>query len=173
MPLNFLELAVNQSKIDWFAGEATTTSCSPRRPTKPAANAFAAEYAGTANILNRQLWFDGKFNLPKLRAAQTPPAYMAELGAQSIPRDAKLLSLLQKYIPEPASLVAAGVSERDFYNRVAMYWQTIAPQFAPFDPKAFTDELDLTIVAPLASAQALFDSHPISRGWRLSYLPRK
>src|SRR5262249_26126430 len=100
------------------------------------------------------------FNLPKLRAAATPPAYIAELAAQQFPRDAKLLALLEKYIPEPASLVAAGVSERTFYNQLASYWTQNMAQFAPFDPNAFTDELDSTIVTPLATSQGLFDRFP-------------
>jgi hypothetical protein len=160
IPLNYLEIAVNQAKLDWLAGAGNYDKLLSDAANEAGGNAFTAEYAGTARLMDRQLWFDGKYNLPKLRAATTPPAYLSELAAQGFPRDSKLLALLEKYIPEPAGLVAAGISERDFYNRLASYWSTNAADFAPFDPSAMTDELDATIVQPLANAQALFDGFP-------------
>jgi hypothetical protein len=164
VPTNYLEIEVNQAKIDWLGGGSNYEMLLKQAADEAGGNAFTAEYAGTASVMSRQLWYDGRFNLPKLAAATTPPAYLAELAAENVPRDAKLLALLEKYIPEPQTLIDQGVAERTFYNQISSYWTTNMLDFAPFDSAAATDELNTTVVMPLESAQALFD--------RFSYLTR-
>ncbi len=82
---------------------------------------------------------------------------MAALVRQSVPRDGGLITFLETYIPEPASLVAMGVSETSFYNTLSYYYSTDSAEFAPFDSVAATDGFVTDIVAPLQEAQALFD----------------
>jgi MYXO-CTERM domain-containing protein len=160
VPINYLEIAVNLAKIDWLGSAGNYDKLLKEAADEAGGDAFTAEYAGTARLMDRQLWYDGRYNLPKLRSMTTPPAYLAEIAAEGFARDAKLLALLEKYIPEPASLAAAGVAERTFYNQLSSYWAQDMAEFAPFDPNAMTDELDSTIVMPLENAQGLFDRFP-------------
>jgi hypothetical protein len=159
VPLNYLEIELNQAKIDWFKNGQNYDQVLGDAANEAGGNAFTAEYAGPARLMDRKLWYVGQYDLTRLRAVGTPPALMTELARQQVPRDAKLLALLQKYIPEPVSLVVAGVSERDFYNQLARYYMSHGAEFAPFDPVAFTDELDSTVIKPLETAQAMFDRH--------------
>ena len=160
VPQVYQELLVNEAKIDWLGGGGNYDQLLKEAANEAGGNAFGVEYAGTSHIMDRTLWYDGLYNLTALRAATTPPAFLATLGSLPIARDAKLLALLEKYIPEPQSLVDMGIDARTFYNQLSLYWKMIPDQFAPFDPNAFTDELDATIVKPLQAAQALFDQGP-------------
>jgi MYXO-CTERM domain-containing protein len=160
VPQTYQEILINQAKIDWLNGGANYDKLLKEAADEAGGNAFGVEYAGTAHVMDRQLWYDGLYNLAALRAASTPPEFLAQLGQQRFARDAKLLALLQKYIPEPQSLIDKGIDAPTFYNQLAGYWQMIPAEFAPFDPVAFTDELDQTVVKPLAAAQALFDTGP-------------
>src|SRR5262249_40668976 len=77
-----------------------------------------------------------------------------------VPRDTSLLKFLEKYIPEPASLVAMNVAETQFYNQLAYYYSQNPSGFAPFDSAAATDGFQSTIVAPSQEAQTLVDNAP-------------
>ena len=83
------------------------------------------------------------------------------LTQQAVPRDTSLLTFLETYIPEPASLVASNVSERPLLQpgRATTTRRTLAG-FAPFDSVAATDGFPVDIVAPLQEAQTLFDNSP-------------
>jgi len=160
VPQRYQEILLNEAKIDWLQGGGNYDQLLKEAANEAGGDAFGVEYAGTSHVMDRKLWYDGLYNLAALRTAATPPAFLAALGSMPFARDAKLLALLEKYIPEPKSLVDKGIDERSFYNQLAFYWQMIPDEFAPFDPGAFADELDATLVKPLAAAQALFDQGP-------------
>ncbi|HVR63723.1 MAG TPA: MYXO-CTERM sorting domain-containing protein, partial [Polyangia bacterium] len=123
-------------------------------------NAFIAEYAGTARILDRALWPDPRVDLTVLRALAAPPSYLQALIFQGLNGSSQLLSLLRTYIPEPQILKDMGIPEGTFYANNALYWSQYRSAFAPFDPAKLTDEIDRAIVAPLRDGQTLFDAHP-------------
>lgn len=160
VPQRYQEILLNEAKIDWLQGGSNYDTLLKEAANEAGGNAFAAEFAGSSHVMDRQLWYDGLYNLAALRAAKTPPEFLSLLGSMRFARDAKLMALLEKYIPEPQSLVDKGIDARSFYNQLATYWQSIPNEFAPFDPNAITDELDATVVQPLAAAQALFDKGP-------------
>lgn len=158
VPQNYYEITLNLAKLDWFGRGSNYAQLLTQAATEAGGNAFTTEYAGTARIMDGVIWKAGLVNLDALRAATTPAQFMTALMQQSVPRDTSLLKFLEKYIPEPASLVASGVSERTFYNQVSFYYSQNPAQFAPFDSAAATDGFQTDIVAPLQEAQALFDN---------------
>ena len=98
-------------------------------------------------------------NLPTLRAATTPPAFLQLVLQQGLLSYGPMLPLLRKYIPEPQVLIDMGISESQFYNNNATYWAQYQSSFAPFDPVAITAEIQTKIVDPLQAGQTLFDTH--------------
>jgi len=160
VPQNYYEITLNLAKLDWFTGGSNYADLLTQAAGEAGGNAFITEYAGTARIMDGAIWSPSRVNLDALRAATTPSAYMAALAQQSVPRDTSLLKFLEKYIPEPASLVAMGIPETSFYNQVAYYYSQNPGDFAPFDSVAATDAFQATIVAPLQEAQTLFDNSP-------------
>jgi MYXO-CTERM domain-containing protein len=160
VPQNYYEITLNLARLNWFSGGSNYADLLTQAADEAGGNAFITEYAGTARIMDGAIWSAGRVNLDVLRAATTPPAYMAALMQQAVPRDTSLLTFLEKYIPEPASLVASNVSERTFYNQVAYYYSQDPSGFAPFDSVAATDGFQSTIVGPLQEAQTLFDNAP-------------
>ena len=160
VPQNYLELTLNLAKLDWLKGGSNYAALLQQAADEAGGNAFTTEYAGTARIMDGKLWKDGRYDLTSLRAATTPPAFLAALVGQGLPRDAALLAFLEKHIPEPQSLVATGVPETAFYNFISTYYATNAADFAPFDANVVTDALVTEIFAPLTQAQTLFDGFP-------------
>jgi MYXO-CTERM domain-containing protein len=160
VPQNYLEITLNMAKLDWVNGGSNYNDLLTKAAVEAGGNAFTAEYAGTARIMDNQLYVANRYNLTALQAATTPPAYLNQLASQGFPRDAALLAFLEQYIPEPADLVASGVSEQSFYNQISSYWASDQANFTAFDPAVATDALDTTILQPLAKTQALFDSFP-------------
>ncbi len=160
VPQNYYEITLNLAKLDWFGRGSNYAQLLTQAATEAGGNAFTTEYAGSARIMDGAIWKPGLVNLDVLRAAATPPLYMNALSQQAVPRDTSLLKFLEKYIPEPASLVAAGVAERAFYNQVSFYYSQIPGEFAPFDAVVATNGFQATIVAPLQEAQTLFDKAP-------------
>jgi hypothetical protein len=160
VPENFLELKVNPARIDWIGGGRNYDDLLKRAADEAGGNAFAVDYAGPARLMAGTLYKPGQYNIARLADARTPPEALNEIGNQGIPRDATLLDLLRKYIPEPAELKAMNIAEQQFYNQLANYWQTYGNLFAPFDARAFAAEVDEKMLKPLEQAQALFDRYP-------------
>ena len=160
VPKNYFELTVNEAKINWRAGGYNYAQLVGEAADEAGGNAFIAEYAGTARILDKALWPNPRIDLGALRAASTPPTYLQLLVSQGLTGSPQLLSLLRTYIPEPQLLKDMGISEPVFYASNTVFWNQYRSAFAPFDPNKLTDEIDKAIVAPLRDGQALFDAHP-------------
>jgi hypothetical protein len=82
---------------------------------------------------------------------------MAEITVQGFPRDAALLEILRKHIPEPAALKMRGIAELTFYNQLASFWASDQKLFAPFDGKLLAADVNARLVQPLVRAQDLFN----------------
>ncbi len=160
VPENFLELKVNPARIDWIGGGGNYDELLKKAADEAGGNAFAVDYAGPASLMAGTLYKQGQYNIARLAAVRTPPEALNEIGNQGIPRDATLLGLLRKHIPEPEALKAMNIAEQQFYNQLANYWQRYGNLFAAFDARAFAAEVDEKMVKPLEKAQALFDRYP-------------
>src|SRR5262249_21831656 len=160
VPSNYFELTLNQAKIDWLDGGPNYTTMVKAAADEAGGNAFIAEYAGTARVMDGMLWPNAAINLPALQAATTPPAYLQQVLQQGLLTYGPMLPLLRTYIPEPQILIDMGITESQFYNQNATYWAQYQSSFTPFDPVAITADVKTKIVDPLQTGQTLFDAHP-------------
>jgi MYXO-CTERM domain-containing protein len=160
VPKNYFEIKLNEARINWLSGGGNYNELVKRAADEAGGNAFIAEYAGTARILDRALWPNPQINLALLRVNATPPEFLQMLVAQGLTSYGQTLPLLRVYIPEPQVLKDMGVSEAQFYANNAFYWQRYQADFAPFDPDKLTNEIDKAIVKPLRDGQTMFDAHP-------------
>src|SRR6185312_13720528 len=134
----------------------------------PGKHGFITQYAGSSRLVRNRLVYPGRFgNLDTLRAQSTPSDYLRYLRGNGFTFDGTLISILSRYIPEPAELVAQGVPLNVFYQSYDSYAGYTdgnddggVPIDMPFDPSALTDEIDLRVVQPTLAADAIFSAHP-------------
>ncbi|HJZ84783.1 MAG TPA: DUF2330 domain-containing protein [Polyangia bacterium] len=162
VPSNYYEVKVDLARIDWIGFGQNYQQVVSAAANEATGNAFVTEYAGTSNILKGQLYQPGRYNLDLLRSTSDPALYVSSMIRQGFQSSATLLSILRRWIPEPAALAAQGIPDTVFYNCLECYAQYL--RGFVFDPVGMTADLDARIVQPLAEAQALFD--------RLPYLTR-
>jgi MYXO-CTERM domain-containing protein len=159
VPSNYFEITLNQAKIDWLTGGSNYGTMVGAAANEAGGNAFIAEYAGTARVMDGAVWPNPIINIPALQAATTPPEYLQQVLAQNLLIYGPMLPLLRQYIPEPQILLDMGITESQFYNNNATYWAQVQSAFKPFDPIVTTAEVSTKIVAPLQTAQKMFDDH--------------
>jgi MYXO-CTERM domain-containing protein len=159
VPSNYFEITLNQAKIDWINSGQNYSSMVKQAADEAGGNAFIAEYAGTARIMDAQLWPNPAIDVAALRGATTPPLYLQLVLQQGLLSYGPMLPLLRTYIPEPQVLVDMGVTESQFYNNNATYWAQYQSAFAPFDAAALTVGVQDRIVTPLQVGQTLFDTN--------------
>jgi hypothetical protein len=156
VPQNYLELVVNPARIDWFSGGSNYDDLVKEAANQAGGNAFVTDYVGPASMMNGQI-YTGTYDTNRIALTRTPPDAMNEITMQGYPRDAALLEILRKHIPEPPALANQGISELQFYNQLAQFWASNQKQFAPFDPQALAADMNARLVQPLVKAQALFN----------------
>jgi hypothetical protein len=160
VPSNYFEITLNQAKIYWFGSGVNYSDLVSAAANEAGGNAFIAEYAGTARVMDAAYWPNAQISLATLQVQTTPPAYLQQVIAQNLMLYGPMLPLLRQYIPEPQVLIDMGITESQFYNANATYWSQYQSAFAPFDPVKLTAEVKTKIVDPLQAAQELFDDHP-------------
>ncbi len=161
VPMNFEHVVLNEQRIDWLNYGSNYTSVAQAAVKEAGGHAFLTEFAGsTTSATKTTRLLSPTYDTAKLGAISDPVGFVQELINQNFPRNG-LLSLLEKYVPEPASLKGQ-VPENQFYNQIQQYASDIAndPGRAPFDAHGFAAELQATIIDPLAKAQATIDGHP-------------
>jgi len=156
VPLAYAEIAIDQAKLDWFGGGANYDQLLKDAANEAGGDAFAVEYAMPAR--NSMRWF----TLPAgartdIASATNPPDFMYALGRAGLQPTGAVLQVLRVQLPEPATLVAQGVTEAQFYSNVQYYWSVNKADFGPFDPAAATMALDTDVLTPLDNYSALFD----------------
>jgi Uncharacterized protein conserved in bacteria (DUF2330) len=158
VPQNYYELVVNPARINWFGGGGNYDDLVKEAANQAGGNAFVTDYVGPASMLDNTI-YSGRFDTNRIALVRTPPEAMNEITAQGYPRDAALLEILRKHIPEPQALKDQGVSELQFYNQLSIYWSTQQKLFAPFDARLLAADMNMRLVQPLVRAQALFSHY--------------
>jgi len=156
VPENYFEILINPARIDWFSGGSNYDGLVKEAANQAGGNAFVTEYAGSAGMLRGQI-YNGRYDITRIAMSRTPPEAMSQITIQGFPRDAALLEILRKHIPQPEALKARGISELQFYNQLALYWSTDMRLFAPFDAAMMASDINARLVQPLVKAQALFN----------------
>jgi hypothetical protein len=157
-PRNWFKVELNPARIDWFTNGSNYRSLVTEAVNEAAGRGFVTEFSGDTTRFKSTLWAPGRFDVARLATINDPVAFATAMLNMGLPRDPIVQSLLRKYIPMPASVRAAGVSEATFYNSLGAYREALAGQ--PFDPVAFTKELEDRIVTPLREAQEMLDGQP-------------
>ncbi|HEY4184056.1 MAG TPA: DUF2330 domain-containing protein [Polyangia bacterium] len=161
VPKTFLEVQIDEARIDWLNGGSNYSSISNSLLSQAAdeagGNAFITEYAGPASIAAQLLWSPTRFDLTALQAAQTPPAYVQALINLGLASNSQVLPLLDMYIPMPADLKAMGITDAQFYANISSYYSQYA--FPAFDLATLTTKISANIIEPLHAAQTMIDSH--------------
>jgi hypothetical protein len=156
VPINYSEIAINQTKLDWFNFGRNYDQLLKDAANEAEGNAFAVEYAMPA--ANSVPWFTLTASARSdLAVATTPPAFMFALRSVGLQPTGAVLQLLRKHIPLPATLAARGVTEAAFYANIGSFWSTDMAAFAPFDAVAAADEFETEILVPMNSYRRLFE----------------
>ncbi|MEP6652991.1 MAG: DUF2330 domain-containing protein [Myxococcales bacterium] len=158
VPLNYTEVELNLLKLDWFSGGGNYDKLLGEAANEAAGNAFAVEYAQpTANAVS---WFTLPPNASSsLAAALNPADFWNTLQRLGLPLSGRVLQVLRTYIPEPASLMAQGLTEGQFYASLPQSWSFSAAAFAPFNAAAAAADLDVQVLKPMADLRSLFEHH--------------
>jgi hypothetical protein len=159
VPTNYYEITVDPARIDWLGYGSNYQDLLKQAANEAGGNAFVTEFSGPPPIGSNLIALPSA-NVANLAAATSPPDAVQRIIAQGIASDGALIPILRQFIPEPASLAAAGVSEPNFYASIQLYWSQIPQQFAPFNAPALAAMIDKRIIAPRAHAGALFDRFP-------------
>jgi Uncharacterized protein conserved in bacteria (DUF2330) len=133
----------------------------------PGHHAFITEYAGGSSVMSGQLYYQGRFgDLKTLAAISDPSSYLSYLQQYNYTFDSTLFALLERFLPMPAQAITDGVSENEYYGQYDYYSQHYSLDFdggappATFDAAGLTAALDMRIVEPTKTTQALFDGNP-------------
>jgi hypothetical protein len=158
VPLDYVEIGVNQAKLDWFKFGANYDQLLGEAANEAGGNAFAVEYAKPSATVAAQFSFQ-QSQIDQLAASVDPRTYLSELQTLGIAPTGQVLAVLRKHLPLPASLAAQGITEAQFYASPYQYLATTMLD-VPFDAAATTAELQTTFFTPLAALQPLFATHP-------------
>jgi hypothetical protein len=81
------------------------------------------------------------------------------------PTGSQVLSILGRYVPEPAQLVTQGVTAAQFYQSIRYYTRSsgidLSGWVVDYQPQKMADELWTAIVVPTQKASVLFDESPV------------
>jgi hypothetical protein len=163
IPRNYHHVVLDEISI-WFGADYNALLTRAVKDA-PMHHAFVTEYAGSSSVMAQAVWAPGRYGDPNvLRSFARPVDFVKYLIQYQYTLDSTLLAILEKYIPEPQSLVDAGEPAAQFYRTLAAYdymepnGDGGTPQ--PFFADACSDEIVARILTPLKNTQALLDAHP-------------
>jgi uncharacterized membrane protein YgcG len=159
VPQNYYEIKINPARIDWFNAGSNYDDLVKQAANEAGGNAFVVDSVGDASQLQNSI-YTGNFDINRVALAANPADAMQVINNQGYPRDATLLEILRKWIPEPQGLKDMGIPETTFYNQLSIYWQQSRELFGKFEPQKLAADLNQKIVMPLANAQGLFNRFP-------------
>ena len=160
VPTNWMHVTLNEKKINWLDYGSNYKTVVTDAIDEASGHGFVTEYAGTSAFAHELVYREGQFDLAALAATTHPEDFVMKLLQQGFPRDSQMQGLLRKHIPMPASLVAEGVTEQQFYNDLGSYTEALAAAGFVFDPAAFVADLEERVVEPLRATQAMLDGRP-------------
>jgi len=149
VPSNYLHVQINDAAIDWLNWGSNYDDVITMAADEAGGQAFATDYAGSTSGFLGSMYKEGRWNLDAVRAVTDPVDVMNQIIWQGFPSNAQMMTLLQTYIPKPASL--SGLEDRDFYNCLECYESELDGLVV--DSDAFADDLDELIVQPLVEAE--------------------
>ncbi|MEM1022545.1 MAG: DUF2330 domain-containing protein [Myxococcota bacterium] len=168
IPRNYLHTVINEEQIDWFnAGQNYNEVIIAATNEAEAGQSFVTEYAGSTDLMDQRLFFQGRFPLRSELSSLSDPVEFLEQVIWRFPITGSLQATLAEALPIPVEFLEQGWDQLGFYQNAR--WLT--QQWAEADPEAFeawadafdaaatTDGLFEREVNPLRHAQELFDGH--------------
>ncbi len=189
IPRNYYHTVINDMAIDWNSSGANYNDVIIKAVGEaPEKHSFVTEYAGDAAVMRQILNRPGRFGSQATLAATTDPLsfiqYLQQNGFGTLQSanqfqpvfgvvfTSQLLSILERYLPIPASLAQtltqqgqAPLTAATFFQNLTYYQQTYPNDFvgwpgATFNPAMAATEIFDRIVKPTLDAGALFDKYP-------------
>jgi hypothetical protein len=168
IPRNFHHAVVNDAVIDWqTAGQNYNDVIIRAANAAPEKHAFVTEYSGKSDVMKNKLMYPGRFGDKATLAAQSGYVqfvnYMFQHG---FPTTGQVMTILGRYVPEPPSLVAQGLSAVQFYQSIGYYSGgtsgiDLTGWVVNYQPQKMADDLWTAIVDPSQKASTLFDENPV------------
>lgn len=151
VPDNYLHVQINEASIDWLNGATNYRAVVARAVDEAGGQAFATDFAGSADLMAGQIWTEGVVNLATLAATTDPIQWLEGIVYSGIAASSQLNALLVRYVPAPS-----GVDDAAFLACPSCYsGQVSAPDF---DPVVATDAFEVEIVKVLMAQQARIDA---------------
>lgn len=163
IPINYRHVLINPTRINWMTGGSNYPEVATAAVDEAGGRAFLTEFAGSSASISQNVnMFMPSYDTTSLARQSHPVDFAMALLNMGMGQEPTMQSLLRKYIPMPASLVAQGVPEAQFYNQLSFYRQAIDSDSgrAPFDAAGFLKEIQDTIVTPNNEAVALVRNYP-------------
>ena len=182
VPVNYRHVHVNEARLDWIFFGSNYSQLVTAAAGEAGGRAFATDFAGSSEVMDRRLYFEGRFDIDRLRGIEEAPDLIDSLFAQRFPGDSQMQALLRRHLPMPDRVLEEGVlqvvyagdqdaydlaveegrllsvAEDWFYNSMREFSEYIEGE--EYDLEALLDELEAVVVEPLKAAQALFDEYP-------------
>ena len=143
IPLNYNHVTPNLLKVDWMRGGANYRQIISEAADEGGGNAFTTEYAGSARVLEKQLYTDGIYDEARLRAQNDLGLLLEEIQNQGLRFRAEVTNILQRH----------------FADEIANCARCPANQFRGImiDPTAAVDEIFERVVEPERRMQKMWD----------------
>jgi MYXO-CTERM domain-containing protein len=155
VPESYLHVQINEAAVDWWQGGINYGDVITKAADEAGGHAFATDYAGPVDFLRGQLYVEGQFDLERLRGQPDATSWIYELQGQRFPANNDLADVVLDNVDVPA-----GVEITDFINCPDCFtgWDQ-----SDFDAETATDDLEVRIVDPLMTAEALLERPFVSR----------
>jgi hypothetical protein len=158
VPLDYLEIGVNQAKLDWFNFGRNYDKLLGEAANEAGGNAFAVEYAKPSAAVAAQFTVS-PIQIDQLSRTTDPATYLYLLQVMGFPPTGQVLAILRKHLPLPATLAAQGTTEAQFYGNPGANLGVALPTDPPFDGASLTADLQTAVFGPLGALQPLFANH--------------
>ena len=154
VPLDFVEIGINQAKLDWFGFGRNYDKILGEAANEAGGDAFAVEYAKPAGAVAQQLVVS-QSQIDALATANSAASYLTQLKGMGFAPTGAVLTVLRKDLPLPTDLAAQGTTEAQYYGNPYSF----AASTGAFDAATLTADLEAAVFMPLAKVQPLFASH--------------
>jgi hypothetical protein len=170
IPRNYYHTVINDALLDWINGSQNYNDVIIKAAGEaPGKHTFVTEYAGASSVMKNLLNPPGRFGDMFILGQQNDEiSFVNYLLQHQFTFTSQLVSILQRYIPEPAGLVSMGITPQIFYSNFSYYFGTGRAQFPnawvgytdSFDAGAMATDINDRVVKPTLAAGALFDQFP-------------
>jgi MYXO-CTERM domain-containing protein len=156
VPLDFVEVGVNEAKIDWFNFGSNYDKVLGEAANEAGGDAFAVEYAKPAAAVAQQLVVS-QGQIDQLATTTSPGAYLSALASMGFSPTGQVLNILRQDLPLPSDLAAQGITEAQYYANPYRFPSSTGA--ATFDAAKLTADLEAAVFVPLMKVQPMFANH--------------